>query len=506
MTVSKGKTSLPEPLPQILVIFGASGDLTRRKILPALYNLARARHLPKRFAVVGYSRREWSDDDFRAHARRAIEEFSGTSFEEEVWQRFSPSVHYVSGSLDQAECFGALTERIAALDEELRTEGRHLYYAATPPSAFPLIVSRLKECGLQKNSRMVIEKPFGSDLQSARELNRTVHRVFDESQVFRIDHYLGKEAVQNLLVFRFANSMFERVWNRDAIDHVQITVAESVGVEGRGSYYEETGATKDMMQNHLLQLLAFVAMEAPRSLEPDAIRDEKVKLLRAVRPLDPSEVVKGQYVAGDSAGRRVPGYREEKGVLDGSNVETFVAARAWIDNWRWDGTPFYLRTGKRLARRATEVMISFRQAPGYLFEGMGFPALSPNHLHIAIQPDEGISFAFHAKEPGPGLFPQTVRMNFSYGESFKRAPAEAYERLLHDAMVGDHTLFTREDGVERSWEIVAPILESDITPASYQAGTWGPDETAQLVAPRSWHMRNQRPIESTQGGKHELAA
>jgi glucose-6-phosphate 1-dehydrogenase len=496
-------TSLPTPPPQILVVFGASGDLTRRKVLPALYNLARERHLPERFAVVGYARSEWSDEAFRAHARRAVEEFSRTPIEEELWKRFSDSLHYLSGSFDDPNCFAPLTERLALLDEQLRTKGARLYYCATPPSAFPLIVPRLGECQSQQRSRIVIEKPFGSDLQSARGLNRVVHRVFDESQVFRIDHYLGKETVQNLLVFRFANSMFERVWNHDAIDHVQITVAESVGVEGRGTYYEEAGATKDMVQNHLLQVLSFVAMEPPRSLEPDAIRDEKVKLLRALRPLHPAEVVKGQYAAGEIAGRRVLGYRDERGVDPGSGVETFVAARAWIDNWRWDGTPFYLRTGKRLPRRATEVMISFRKAPGYLFEGMGLPRLSANHLHIAIQPDEGMSFAFHAKEPGPGFVPQTVRMHFSYGESFKEAPAEAYERLVHDAMVGDHTLFTREDGVERSWEIVTPILESKAAPAPYPAGTWGPDQADRLIAPRSWHMRTRTEPVDPKGGKGE---
>jgi glucose-6-phosphate 1-dehydrogenase len=491
--------------PQILVVFGASGDLTRRKVLPALYNLARERHLPERFAVVGYARSDWSADTFRAHARRAVEEFSRTPLEEGPWRRFSDSLHYVSGSFDDPNCFAPLMHQLAALDDQLGTNGARLYYCATPPSAFPLIVSRLGECQAQERSRIVIEKPFGSDLLSAQELNRTVHRVFDESQVFRIDHYLGKETVQNLLVFRFANSMFERVWNRDAIDHVQITVAESVGVEGRGSYYEEAGATKDMMQNHLLQVLSFVAMEPPRSLEPDAIRDEKVKLLRALRPLDPAEVVRGQYVGGEVEGRSVPGYRDEKGVDPRSSVETFGAARAWIDNWRWGGVPFYLRTGKRLPRRATEVLISFREAPGYLFEGMGLPRLAANHLHIAIQPDEGMSFAFHAKEPGPGFLPQIVRMQFSYGESFKKAPAEAYERLVHDAMAGDHTLFTREDGIERSWEIVAPLLGSKAAPVPYRAGTWGPAEADRLIAPRTWHMRARTEVpDSEEGGKHEF--
>jgi glucose-6-phosphate 1-dehydrogenase len=364
-------------------------------------------------------------------------------------------------------------DHLAKLDELRGTEGRRLYYCATPPSAFPLIVSRLGECGPQGGARIVFEKPFGRDLASARELNAAIHRVFAEPQVFRIDHYLGKETVQNILLFRFANSLFERVWNRDAIDHVQITVAESIGVEGRGAFYEEAGALRDIVQNHMLQVLSFLAMEPPRSFEAEAIRDEKVKLLRALRALESSDIVRGQYAAGSVEGQPVPGYREEEEVAPASTVETFLAIRAHIENWRWAGVPFYLRTGKRLPRRTTEVTIAFCDAPSYLFEGLGLPVPPPHHLTLRIQPDEGISFAFQAKEPGPRLAPRTVGMDFAYDSSFEAAPAEAYERLIHDPASGDHTLFPREDGVERAWEIVAPVLDAPPAVELYEAGSLG---------------------------------
>jgi glucose-6-phosphate 1-dehydrogenase len=481
--------NLQPPRPQTIVIFGASGDLTRRKVLPALYNLAREGLLPERFAVLGYARTEWTEDEFRAHARRAIEEFSRTPIDEEVWKPFSDALHYLAGPFDDENCFAPLTDRLVQLDREWGTEGRRLYYCATPPSAFPLIVSRLGECGPQGSARIVFEKPFGRDLASARELNAAIHRVFAEPQVFRIDHYLGKETVQNILLFRFANSMFERVWNRDAIDHVQITVAESIGVEGRGAFYEEAGALRDIVQNHMLQVLSFLAMEPPRSFEAEAIRDEKVKLLRALLAFEPSDIVRGQYGAGSVEGQPVPGYRAEEEVAPGSTVETFLAIRARIENWRWAGVPFFLRTGKRLPRRTTEVTIAFRDTPSYLFEGLGLPVPPPDHLTLRIQPDEGISFAFQAKEPGPRLAPRTVRMDFAYDSSFEAAPAEAYERLIHDAASGDHTLFPREDGVERAWEVVAPVLEAPPAVELYEAGSWGPAAAAELIAPRRWHLR-----------------
>jgi glucose-6-phosphate 1-dehydrogenase len=480
--------SLAPPPPQAIVIFGASGDLTKRKILPALYNLCAQGLLPERRAVVGYARSNWTEDEFRAHARAAIEEFSRTTLDEQAWKIFSEDLHYVSGEFDQPHCFTHLMEELADLDREKSLEGRRLYYCATPPSAFPLIVQRLGEAGNPSDSSIVIEKPFGRDLESARELNRIVHAVFDEPRVFRIDHYLGKETVQNILMFRFANSLFERVWNRDAIDHVQITVSEEVGIEGRGAYYEEAGAIRDILQNHVLQVLAFLAMEAPRSLEAEAIRDEKVKLLRAVHAFDPDEVVRGQYVSCEVGGALVPGYLEEEGVDAGSTVETYAAARVHVDNWRWSDVPIFLRTGKRMPRRTTQVIVMMRQAPGYLFEESGIAPGIADHLSMEIQPNEGISLAFNAKLPGPEIELKAVHMKFSYAESFRAEPAEAYELLLHEAMEGDRTLFIREDEVERSWEIVDRVLKTPSPVYHYEAGSGGPKEAEALIAPRRWHL------------------
>jgi glucose-6-phosphate 1-dehydrogenase len=347
-------------------------------------------------------------------------------------------------------------------------------------------VGRIGERGLGQQARIVLEKPIGHDLPSARELSCTVRQVFDEPQVFRIDHYLGKEAVQNILVFRFANSMVERAWCGEAVDHVQITVAESAGIERRGRYYEEAGALRDMVQNHLLQVLAFVAMEPPDSLAPEDVRDRKAEVLACVRPFSPGELIRGQYAAGVVEGREVPGYREEELVAPESNVETFVALRAWVDNARWAGVPFYLRTGKRLPHRATEVAIVLREPQRRLFEGAGIARLPAHHLALRIQPDEGISLVFRAKEPGPGMALDTVPMDFAYGGSFRTQSADAYERLLHDAMAGDQTLFVRQDAVERSWEIVAPVLDASGIVHPYAAGTWGPSAADELTAPRAW--------------------
>jgi glucose-6-phosphate 1-dehydrogenase len=479
--------SITPPPPQAIVIFGASGDLTKRKILPALYNLKVDGLLPERVGIVGYARSLWDDAQFREHARKAIGEFSRTRLDDAAWKEFSESLHYVSGEFDQPHGFSHLDEEVHHLDEDLGLEGRRLYYCATPPSAFPVVIDRLGECH-PADARIVIEKPFGHDLASARALNQKVHTVFEESRVFRIDHYLGKETVQNILLFRFANSLFERLWNRDVIDHVQITVAEDIGVEGRGAYYEESGAIRDILQNHLLQGLAFLAMEPPRSFEPEAIRDEKVKLLRALHPFLPADIVRGQYVACEVDGRNVPGYRDEDGVAPDSTTETYVAVRTHIDNWRWAGIPFFLRTGKALSRRATQVIVSLRDAPGYLFEGTGINRGVADHISIQIQPDEGISLAFNAKEPGPDIHVKPVHMNFSYAQSFAAQPAEAYERLLHEAMEGDHTLFIREDEVERSWEVVEPILDDPGAIHFYPAGSKGPSEADDLIAPRKWHL------------------
>jgi len=460
---------LASPPPQTLVVFGASGDLARRKLLPALYDLACDGLLPERYAIVGSGGSPLGDDGFRERARTGIEAFARHRLDAARWQAFARSLAYVQAPLDDPVAFGALGERLAGLD------ARRLFYCATPPSAVAAIAARIGEAGLARDARIVLEKPIGHDLASARELAHVVGEVFDEPYVFRIDHYVGKEAVQNILVFRFANSMVERAWCGDAVDHVQITVAESEGIEQRGRYYEEAGALRDMVQNHLLQVLAFVAMEPPGSLAPEDVRDRKAELLAAVRPFAADELVRGRYTAGVVGGQEVP--------AAGSAVETFVALRAWIDNPRWRGVPFFLRTGKRLPRRRTEVAIVLRESGRGLFDET---RLEAHHLALRIQPDEGISLAFRAKEPGPGMALETVPMDFSYGGSFRTRPTEAYERLLHDAMAGDQTLFLREDAVERSWEIVAPVLDGAGTVHPYAAGTWGPPAADELIAPRAW--------------------
>jgi glucose-6-phosphate 1-dehydrogenase len=471
--------SLEAPLPQAIAIFGATGDLAKRKILPALYNLAREGLLPKRHVIMGFGRTEWDDDAFRTHAREAVEEFSLTPPEEETWKPFAASLSYLRGSFEDPASMAELAKMLELADEQHGCDGGRLYYLAVPPQMFATIVEGLgKVGGNTPNARIVIEKPFGDSLESARELSARVHEVFAESQVFRIDHYLGKETVQNLVIFRFANSLFERVWNRDAIDHIQLTVAESIGVEGRAGYYEQAGAIRDLLQNHMLQMLAFLTMEPPRALEAEAFRDETAKLLKAIRPIDPADIVLGQY----------EGYRSEPGVDPGSETETFVAAKLLIENWRWDGVPVYLRHGKKLPKRATEIGVFFRDAPRYLLNDLGVSDIMADHLTVRVQPDEGISLAFQAKVPGPGYELETVRMDFDYGRSFMKQPAEAYERLLHDAMEGDHTLFTREDAVERSWEIVEPILAHRGTIHLYAPGSWGPTEAGQLIEPREWHL------------------
>jgi glucose-6-phosphate 1-dehydrogenase len=480
------------PPPQTVVVFGASGDLSRRKIFPAFYNLAREGLLPDRYAIVGLAPDDWDDKMFREHVRRSIQQFSRTALDEKVWYRFALSLFFVSGSFSEPGSLRPLEDRLARLDGPDGPTEQRLYYCAVPASALPALVARLGEGGDQTGTRIVVEKPFGRDLDSARELNRLLGEVFDESQIFRIDHFLGKETIQNLLVLRFGNTMIERIWNRDAIDHVQITAAESVGVEGRGAFYEETGAVRDMIQNHLLHLLAFVAMEAPRSMAPDDIRDETVRVLRAVRPFQPDEVLRGQYTSGRVSGRDVPGYREEPNVAPDSRVETFMAVRACIDNWRWAGVPFYLQTGKRLPRKATEVTVVFKEIPTYLFRGRELSAPPPNLLSIRIQPEEGMSLAVQSKPPGLDLANQTVTMDFTYREWFERNP-EAYERLLHDAMVGDVTLFIRQDAIERAWEVVSPLLDGPGSRGSYPperwteypAGSWT-EAATRFIAPRKW--------------------
>ncbi|HET6714312.1 MAG TPA: glucose-6-phosphate dehydrogenase [Actinomycetota bacterium] len=474
--------ALRPPNPQAVVLFGASGDLAKKKVIPALYNLAVAGLLPERHCVIGFAMDAWDDETFRQHARESVETYSRTPLDEDVWKRFADSLSFISGTFDDEPAMGRLKQALEHADRDLGAQDGRLFYLAVPPSTFPTIVKSLASIGANTaNSRIVVEKPFGHSLDSAKALSAEIHTAFDEHQLFRIDHYLGKETVQNLVVFRFANSIWERVWNRDAVDHVQITVAESIGVEGRAGYYEHAGAIRDLLQNHMLQVMAFLAMEPPRSLEAEAFRDEKVKLLKAVRPIDPGDVVRGQY----------DGYRKEEGVDPKSQTETFVAAKLWIDNWRWDGVPFFLRHGKKLPERDTEIAVYLRQAPDVLFRELEIDHIPSNHLTIRVQPDEGISLAFQVKIPGPGYELQTVRMDFDYDRSFMHALAEAYERLLHDAMTGDHTLFTREDGVERAWEIVTPILEQTSPLFFYKQGSWGPAQSDALIEPHDWHLRSR---------------
>ena len=470
--------SLKPPEDQDIIIVGATGDLARRKLLPALYNLFVRGLLPAQGRIIGYARRALEDGEFRTGAADAVLEFSRTGRDEKAWASFAERLTFVCAEPDG---FAGVRQRCE--------QPARLIYLATPPSSFPSTVRGLGEHDLVEGARLIVEKPFGQDLASAKELGRTLYEFFDESQIFRIDHFLGKETVQNILIFRFGNSLFERAWNRDAIDHIQITVAESIGIEGRGAFYEEVGALRDIIQNHVFQVLSLLTMEPPSSFEPEAIRDEKVKLFHAMQPLEPANVVRGQYTSTRVEGDDVPGYRDEEGVQPDSQTETFAALRLDIDNWRWAGVPIFLRTGKRLPRRATEVLISFRDIPVRFFEGTGVEQLPANHLTISIQPDEMITFAFLAKVPGPEIKVKPVHMGFSYGESFMVEPAEAYERLLHEAMDGDHTLFARGDGVERAWTVMQPVLDSMPPVCFYPAGTWGPPEADLIIAPRTWHLK-----------------
>jgi glucose-6-phosphate 1-dehydrogenase len=478
--------TLRRPEPQAIVIFGASGDLTRRKIMPALYELFLQDLLPEQFAVIGYARREMTDEQFRENLRKGCERH-GRQKPDASWDVFAEHIRYVSGEFEKPGAMSHLRGRLEETDKAFRTEGRRLFYCATPPSAFPTIARRLGEEQLTTGSRIVVEKPFGHDAESARELNRVLHESFEEHQIFRIDHYLGKETVQNILAFRFANGMFEPIWNRRYVSSVQIDVAEDIGIEGRGKFYEEAGAIRDIVQNHMVQLLAVLAMEPPASFQAESIRDEKVKVLRSIPPVEPENVVRGQYVSALVAGEEVVGYREEPDVAPDSIAETFVALKVSIENWRWAGVPFFLRTGKRLALRDTRVTVIFFDAPHMLFEESGGTP-DPNHLTLRIQPNEGMSLTFDAKVPGPEMKVVPVNMDFDYEEAFGKPPAEAYERLLHDAMDGDRTLFTRADEIERAWEILEPILKPE-APDFYPAGSWGPERAAELVAPGHWYLR-----------------
>jgi len=507
--LAEGIMSERRPDPCTIVIFGASGDLTARKLIPALYNLSADGYLPSRFAILGVARREKTDDSFRTEITEAAARFSRKALEmnegaSDDWENFGRRVFYHRLSFDDQAGYGALRERIQAIEADLNLPPNRLFYLATRPSQFGMILGYLREFELivppatgSGWQRAVIEKPFGHDLESARALNRIVAKTLDESQAFRIDHYLGKETVQNLLTFRFANAIFEPIWNRRHIASVQITAAETIGMEGgRGGYYDTAGALRDMLENHLMQLLCLVAMEPPSRLDADAIRNEKVKVLQTLDPMTPQEVaastVRGQYDSGSILGHRVPAYREESGVAKDSITESYVALRLQLENWRWAGVPFYLRTGKRMPKRATEIAIQFRVPPIGLFQQKAFSSIdrqgdrfAPNSLLLHIQPNEGISLMFDAKTPGMRMETQKVKMVFRYGSSFSTPSPEAYERLLLDSLIGDSTLFTRNDEVEAAWEFVTSIHEGwknfpQPELPNYAAGEWGPAEADRL--------------------------
>ena len=481
------------PEPCILVIFGASGDLTKRKLFPALYSLAFRRLLPEKFLIVGVARTEESDDEFRDRMKEAVQQFSRDEFRDDVWDALTDGIRYIAADFSNHEELDRLAAMMREVDEERGTGGNRVYYLAVPPAAFEVIVREIGTHSRAKGwTRLIVEKPFGHDLASARHLNAVIHEHFEESEVFRIDHYLGKETVQNMLALRFANGIFEPIWNRQFVDHVQITVAESMGIEARGAYYEQAGAIRDIFQNHLLQLLAITAMEPPIDFTADSVRNEKVKVLRAIHTPGPKSVVRGQYGRGYVEGEEVRGYREEPGVDPHSMTETYVAAKLYVDNWRWADTPFYVRMGKRLPRRETTIAIEFKRAPHPPFEELAAEGLRPNVLLVHVQPDEGVSLAIGAKVPGQGLTIRTVHMDFLYGGAFRTGLPEAYERLILDAMRGDATLFTRIDEVEEQWSLVDAIVAAWARdrPAfpNYPAGTWGPPSAEELLKRdgRSW--------------------
>ena len=512
MTVDIAEQPRPSPLtadmseyrsavPVLMVIFGATGDLSGRKLLPALYNLARNRLLPAGFALIGAALDDLSEDRFREWAGEHIREHSRTQpVDAHALTAFLHDLSYMPIEFDKADGFQRLSQRMADLDRARHIGGNVIFYCATPPMTYEMISNQLRAAGLNRGSgyrRIIVEKPFGSDLKSAVELNRVLRKAFHEEAIYRIDHYLGKETVQNILAFRFANSIFEPIWNSQHVDHVQITVAEPLGVERRGAYYERAGATRDIIQNHALQLLTLVAMEPPVAIDADSTRDEKVKVLRAIRPLAPDQValhtVRGQYTAGWVLGKEVHGYREEPMVDPNSETETFAALRCLVDNWRWAETPFYVRTGKRLPKSVTEIRIQFKKPPHLTFGRDAVRDLEPNSITLRIQPEEGISLRFGAKVPTPGLTIRSVNMDFLYASSFLVDAPDAYERLILDCMLGDAKMFTRSDEVEAAWALIDRIEASwrNGSPPleTYAAGTWGPLGGERLLAQdgRSWH-------------------
>ena len=482
--------------PCSVVFFGASGDLFKRMLLPAMYALRLDGVLSNDFAIVGFSRSQYNDDEFRQYCKEQLDQFSPPDEKPQgaLWDDFVRRISYISADFNDTNCYTALKRRLEENDEHLGTKGNRLFYLSTPPSVFPIIIDHLKTAGLDPGSnergwsRIIIEKPFGTDLQSARALQQTVDRVFRETDVYRIDHYLGKEPVQDIMALRFANTIFEPVWNRNYVQSIQITAAEQLGVEGRGGYYDNAGALRDMIQNHVMNLLALVAMEPPATADADAIRNEKYKVFSAIMPPSHADVanmaVRGQYGPGAINGKPVPGYREESDVSPNSNTETYAAVRLFVESWRWAGVPFYLRSGKRLARKTSEVAVTFKPIPHRLY-GDASDAIEPNALVIKIQPDEGVAMRFSAKVPGPKSHIRSVFMDFNYGSGFGVQSPPAYERLIADAMRGDQTLFTRWDAVERAWEVVTPILDvwqntKDFGFPNYAAGSQGPEATNRL--------------------------
>ena len=490
--------------PCVMVIFGAGGDLTGRKLIPALYNLAKAELLSREFAIVGTSHSAMSTEQFRQKVAEDIKNYAGGDADQDIVEWFLKRLYYLSGEFNDKNVYVQLKDFLQKVDQDHTTHGNFFFYLATAPSFFGPIVEQLAAAGLMEENnqhwrRVIIEKPFGHDLESAKTLNVQLLKVADEKQIYRIDHYLGKETVQNILAFRFANGIFEPIWNRRYIDHVQISVAETVGVEQRGSYYDQAGALRDMVPNHIMQLISLTSMEPPVSFHADAVRDEQAKILHAIQPLSSEEVltrtVRGQYGSGTINGQRVPGYREESDVPRDSRTETFVAMKLLIDNWRWADVPFYLRTGKCMAAQNTHIVIQFRRAPFVLFRDTAVENLMPNQLVLHISPEEGISLQFAAKVPGPIMRLGAVDMNFEYADYFGTQPSTGYERLLHDCMIGDQTLFQRADMVEAGWCVVSPVLDvwKALPPRNfpnYAAGTWGPKEADELLDRDGRHWRN----------------